>query len=140
MNPENSSDYRELLVLRQEQRILEKEIEEMFSQLEGIRRESNLVFLGGITFGLTAFSLSPFTVSSLLVFMGRTKLAGLVTGIGLTVVIMVLSMFQYYYLGEQIQIKDEVISIRQDIEDKFRQSDNIRNQTEDILSRMAARG
>ena len=70
----------------------------------------------------------------------RMQLAGLVTGIGLTVMIIVLIIYQFYYLGEQNQIKDEVISIRQDIEDNFRQSGNIWNQTEDILSRLAARG
>ena len=139
-NPENSSDYRELLVLWQEQRILQREREEIFSQLEDTRQEGESVFERGITIGFTALSLFPFTISSLLVFIGRIQWAILTTGIGLTVMVLVLSIYLYSYLGEQIRIGDEQRSIRQDLEDNFRRIESILNQTDDIISRLATRG
>jgi hypothetical protein len=73
-------------------------------------------------------------------FLGRIQWATLLTAIGFTVMLIVLFIFQGYHIGEQSRISEELSLIREDLDENIRQSDSIWNQTNNIFSKLLARG
>jgi hypothetical protein len=137
--PETTIDYTQLLVLLQHQKILQDEREEMLTEREGIRQKSQTIAERSFIFGFTAISLVPFISSSLLVFMDRMQWAIFSTGLGFAVLVAVLTIFQYYSLLESSTNTEDLIFLRQQLDENQRQFDNIQNQTNDELSSISKR-
>jgi hypothetical protein len=140
MNPENASDYRKLLFLTQQQRILANEREELTNQLESMMQEGKTILNRSHTFGFTSYSIFPFVTSIFLVFLGRIQWAGVSTAAGFIVMAAVLALFQYYQGGELSEVSEGSALIIEALNENLRQSDSILNQTEDIYAKIVGRG
>jgi hypothetical protein len=138
MNPENPGQWRILLTSFQQLKQLQTNLLEILEQLKDTEEENESILVRNYTFGLTAFSLAPFMLSSLFVFAGKLRRAIFTTGIGFSVLLAILIIFSILYSGEREDICEETLSIGKEIEDISRETNRTWNQIDNLLSNLTS--